>query len=153
MRSLALGHICLTTALLLLPLQAKTTSAAVPTREELQTGLRSVCVKPDNVFAANRSGLYRADQEHRAWERLDVPAQMPPGGQFARLPDGSDLLIYTVSEFDQYNVPRRDAYRFGIYLSRDSGDSWELISERDDYGPVLLHEDGTLYAITNPHNN
>jgi hypothetical protein len=38
--------------------------------------------------------------------------------------------------------------RYGLYLSHDNGTTWELVSERDDFGATLHHPSGALFAVT-----
>jgi hypothetical protein len=92
--------------------------------------------------------LFRAALKTKQWQRLKLPPGMPPNGKFATQPGKSPVLIYVAmrSAFDS-RPPRREA-RYGLYLSRDDGDTWKLVSERDDYGATLLHPSGALFAVT-----
>jgi hypothetical protein len=77
-----------------------------------------------------------------------TPLEMPPNGRFAGLPETSTLVIYIASrpEFDR--KPPLTGARYGLYLSRDGGATWELVTERADVGPTQLLSDGGLFAIT-----
>ncbi len=72
---------------------------------------------------------------------------MPANGTFAGEPDGSSLVFYMASRSDRDKKPRGN-HRYGLYLSRDDGATWELVSERDDFGPSVLLPDGGLFATT-----
>jgi hypothetical protein len=77
---------------------------------------------------------------------------MPPDGRFAGLPETSTLVIYIASRSEFDRKPPLPGARYGLYLSRDDGATWELVTERDDVGPAQLLSDGGLFAITGYHH-
>jgi hypothetical protein len=78
---------------------------------------------------------------------------MPPNGRFAGLPETSPLVVYIASRSEFDRKPPRPGARYGLYLSRDDGATWDLVSERDDFGPAQLLSDGGLFAITGYHDS
>jgi hypothetical protein len=125
-----------------LPMQAETDVFNLP--------LLSVTRRSDYAFAVAPDGLYRASLDTKKWEKLKTAPEMPLDGRFAKLPDRSPLVLYVAlkSIIGSKNKPLPPGLRYGIYLSRDHGATWELASERDNYGDTLLMPDGMLYAFT-----
>jgi len=121
--------------------------ATKPTPEEVNRPLTAVLRRPPHVFASTPDGLFRASLESKRWERLKTPPDMPLDGTFAALPDDSPQVIY-VAKRSQRDKPPRNGLRHGLYLSRDDGTTWELITARDDFGATLLLPNGTLFAVT-----
>ncbi len=121
--------------------------AADPTREEANTPLTSVSKRMFYVFASTPDGLFLAPIVTRRWQRLTTPPEMPLNGMFAKQPLRSPLIFYVATHAGSDRRPRGD-HRYGLYLSRDDGATWELVSERDDFGPTLLLADGGLFAVT-----
>jgi hypothetical protein len=121
--------------------------AAEPTHDQANTALTSVWKGKSYVFASTIDGVFRAPLDTKRWERLETPPEMPPDGTFASQPEPSTLVIY-VAMRSRLRPQNRPGSRYGLYLSRDNGTSWELVSERDDYGSTLLHPNGTLFAVT-----
>jgi len=109
----------------------------------------SVVRQETDVFASNKAGVFRANLESRQWRKLDLPAGMPLGGRFAKVPNESAMVLYVAS-----NSFGRSAAegKYGVYASSDAGETWSLLSENDDYGSVLLLPNGSLFAVTNPLN-
>jgi len=105
--------------------------------------LKSVLVRKLDVFASTERGLYRALKSERVWRKLQMPSELRPGGVFAKEPLDAKILLYcspkspSVQEFKGYD----------IYSSMDSGLSWALVSDERRFKELLLHPDGTLYAI------
>ena len=118
-----------------------------PTPDEAHTPLTSVSKRGKYVFASTPDGLFRAPLETKKWERLKTPPGMPPGGDFAGQP-GPESLVFYVSHKSQPDTKPRPGARHGLYLSRDDGSTWDLVSERDDIGPAVYLPDGGLFAIT-----
>ncbi|WP_442506136.1 hypothetical protein SH528x_004964 [Novipirellula sp. SH528] len=114
---------------------------------DMNTPFESVLRQRTDVFASNVAGLFRADMKSGQWHKLRLPAGMPPGGRFAKVPKESDTLLYVVS--DRFGRSKGEG-TYGIYASRDAGEIWSLLSENCDYGPVLLLPNGSLFAVTNP---
>ncbi len=112
--------------------------------------LISVARRTTEVFASNKYGVFRANLESRQWGQLKLPAGMPLGGRFAKSPTESTILLYVASNRSGGSGGEE---QYGVYASRDSGESWNLQSERVDYGPVLLLPNESLFAITNPLGN
>ena len=105
------------------------------------------------LFAANRAGVFRATLATKRWVKLTTPPEMPPGGMFAREPEDSSQVYYISSRQLQGWRPPVGPEKFGLYLSRDDGSTWTRVSDVDDYGPVLLLPNGTLFAVTNPSSS
>ena len=109
----------------------------------------SVLRQKTDVFASNKVGVFRANLESRQWHKLDLPVSMPLGGRFAKVPTESAMILYVASgRFDG----SASEGTYGVYSSRDAGETWSLLSENDDYGAVLLLPNGSLFAVTNPGN-
>jgi hypothetical protein len=121
--------------------------AAEPTPDEAHTPLTSVSKRESYVFASTPAGLFRASLATKRWEKLKTPPEMPQNGTFAAQPEKSPLVIYVAVRSQADRTPRR-GLRYGLYLSRDDGATWELASERDDFGATLLHPGGALFAVT-----
>jgi hypothetical protein len=117
------------------------------TPDEANTPLTAVSKRGPYVFASTPDGLFRAPLETKRWERLKTPPEMPPNGTFAVQPGGSPLVIY-VALWSKFDHQTRRGSRYGLYLSHDNGATWELVSERDDFGATLLHPSGALFAVT-----
>lgn len=107
--------------------------------------MTSVLKRESFVLALTPHGLFRASTATKRWERLKAPPGMPLKGEFASEPESSKLVFFFASRRKK-NPPIGD--RYGLYLSRDDGASWQLVSERDDCTYVLLHPSGALFAIT-----
>ncbi len=121
--------------------------ALAPEADEKNTPLSAVSKRESYVFASTADGLFRAPLATKRWERLKTPPEMPLDGKFASQPGPSPLIFYVALYPKLVKKPRGD-FRYGLYLSRDNGATWELVSERDDFGAVLLHPDGGLFAVT-----
>jgi len=105
--------------------------------------LSSVLVRGDEVFAANDCGIYRASIQDKKWSRLRTPRLMPAKGHFAHIPKDSNHLLYFFATLDADKLEPGQ----GLYDSTDGGLSWRLISGDHRFKEVLLHRDGSLYAI------
>jgi hypothetical protein len=116
-----------------------------PIGAELDLHLSSVLRRKDDVLAANAAGIFWSDLEQKEWRKLPVLEEMPTDGQFGAVPDGSNQIVYYSLGWKK----RRQGQKPGIYSSTDSGRTWQLLSEGDDYGPVLLLDSGDLFAVTN----
>ncbi len=121
--------------------------AAEPTPVEAHEPLTSISKRESYVFASTPDGLFRASLETKRWERLKTPPEMPPNGTFAHQPGRSPLVIYVALKSELDRQPRPGS-RYGLYLSRDDGVTWDLVSERNDFGATLLHPSGALFAVT-----
>jgi len=111
--------------------------------------LRSVLMRDSDVFASNATGLYRAELSSKTWKRLVLPDSMPIGGYFANQPTNSKLILYYTPKWTTDKNTNAKTKISGLYLSQDSGQTWRLVSKNDDYGPVFLHPNGNIYAVTN----
>jgi hypothetical protein len=119
--------------------------AEPPAVEELDVRLDSVLPRANDVFAAHGGGIFRADRKQKSWQKLKLPAEMPTGGLFGMVPADSPQILYYSSR--QYS--RREGERRGLYASDDAGQSWRLLAEGDDFGPVALLKCGALFSVTN----
>lgn len=137
-------HVALASAVAILGVKAAAQQEAV---NHMNAPFLSVLRQETYVFASNKAGLFRADLESRQWHKLDLPVGMPPGGKFGKVPKVSTTILYVVSDRHGRSGGKET---FGIYASRDAGETWSLLSEHDDYGPVLLLPAGSLFAVTNP---
>ncbi len=127
------------------------TLAEGPTPDQAHTPLNAVAKREAYAFASIPDGLFRAPLETKRWEKLKTPPAMPLGGTFASQPGRSPLIIYVAmkSSIRHNNAPPDpEGLRHGLYLSRDNGLTWELISERKDFGSTLLMPGGDLFAVT-----
>jgi hypothetical protein len=137
---------------LLASLTSPVALAEGPTLEQANTPLTAVTKRPEYAFASLPQGLFRASLKAKRWERLTTPPGMPTNGSFAGLPETSKLVIYIASRSTFDKEPVLAGARYGLYLSRDDGATWDLITERDDIGPALLLPDGGLFAIAGQHD-
>jgi hypothetical protein len=72
---------------------------------------------------------------------------MPFNGTFAKQPGRAPQVFYVALRSWRGPEPRLGS-RYGLYMSRDNGATWDLVSERDDIGATLLHPSGVLFAVT-----
>jgi hypothetical protein len=121
--------------------------AAEPTPDEAHMPLTSLSRRENFVFASTPDGLFRASLKSKKWERLKTPPGMPPNGTFAGQPGKQPQLFY-VTLRSQINRQPHPCERYGLYLTTDNGENWELVSERDDFGATLLLPGGALFAVT-----
>ncbi len=112
-----------------------------------QARLRSVLVRTNDVLASNSHGLFRARRSDKKWAALPIPPSMPPGGLFAQQPCGATPIFYYTPKWRARKLPHAEKKVFGLYVSEDDGQRWQLISKDYDFKEVFLHSDGTLYAI------
>ncbi len=129
-------------------------AAAEPTQEEADLDLTAILRRKADVFAFNSAGLFRAELVAEKWRKLRLPEQMPIGGTFGQVPENSPIILYRVAkpnairgEKPNADTTKNKAKKFGIYESKNNGQTWELISENDNYGQVLLVPNGTLFAV------
>ena len=120
--------------------------AAEPTAEEAHRPLTAVSKREAYVFASTPAGLFRAPLKTKRWERLKTPPGMPLNGTFASQPARSSLIIYVALRSRLERKPRPGLH-YGLYISRDNGDIWELVAERDDFGATLHHPSGALFSV------
>jgi len=109
--------------------------------------LRSVLVRKNYVFASNIHGLFRASKSDKKWVALPIPSSMPPKGYFAKQPCGVTPIFYYAGNWMAWNMPDAEKKVFGLYVSQDNGQHWQLVSKDYDFRKMFLHPDGTLYAI------
>lgn len=121
--------------------------AEEPTPVEARAWLTAVSRREAYVYASTPDGLFRASLAARRWEKLKTPPEMPLNGAFASQPRLSPLIIYIVHRSRPEPQPR-PGMRYGLYLSKDDGATWEHVTERDDFGVVLHHPSGALFAAT-----
>ena len=117
-----------------------------------QLPLSSVLVREKDVFAANKTGLFRALKADQRWQQLSLPKTMPQNGLFADQPKNSSDIWYFVPDYrlKSMNQPvfqDSDTKVGGLYHSRDDGEHWELINKQYEFRTVFLHPNGALYAI------
>ena len=125
-------------------------STGEPTQEEADLNLTSVLSRKADVFASNSAGLFRADLIAKRWQRLPLPERMPIGGTFGNVPENSSIILYRVEKSEADRKSQNNTHRFGIYQSKNDGQTWDLISENDNYKQVLLLPNGTLFATRRP---
>lgn len=106
--------------------------------------LISLHIAGSQVFASNTIGIFRAELETRQWQKLNLPDDIPLGGRFGDVPEGSGMLLYLASrEFS----PSDSEGTCGLYLSPDAGATWSLISSESNYSAALLLPNGYLFAV------
>lgn len=131
-----------TVVLLLL---ASNTLAAGPSPEELDCPLDAILLRANDVIVTCKAGIFRADLKAKEWQKLSLPAEMPPGGQFGTVPAGSPHILY----HSRSSLRREEGQTPGIFLSSDDGKTWKLLAEGYDFGPVALLDNDALFAVTN----
>jgi hypothetical protein len=109
----------------------------------MKARLSSLLVRDKEVFAANAQGIFHATKKDKKWRHLPIPKQMPPNGKFVDVPKDSDHILY-FSATHPWDKP--DPAQ-GLYDSADGGMTWCLLSGEHYFQHVLLHRDGSLYAI------
>jgi len=119
--------------------------AEPPTEDELDVRLDQVLRRKSDVLVTSNAGIFWSNSELKEWEKRTLPAEMPTGGRFGVVPEGSAQILYYTVRWNKLT----DGQRPGIYGSTDAGLTWQLLSEGDDYGPVALLENGALFAVTN----
>jgi hypothetical protein len=136
--------------LLILALPASALPATELGREEQEQTLplNSILRREQDVFASNAVGLYRAALADKQWKPLTLPAGMAPGGQLTGRAAEPDLIYYITCKWPARFSPTAGGMVHGIYFSMDSGQTWQLVSRRDDYISVYLHPNGHLFAAT-----
>ena len=102
-------------------------------QEALNAPLSSILVRDKVIFAVNEKGMFRATKKDKQWVCLPLPQQVRLKGSFGRTSGRSDHLLYFAGH--------------ALYDSTDGGITWHLISEDQGFQNVLLHHDGSLYAI------
>jgi hypothetical protein len=127
------------------------TNAAEPDQKH-SSPLRSVLRREKDVFVSNQKGLFRAELSTQTWKQLPLASGMPVDGFFAEQPSSSKTVLYYAPKWITAMVPEEAMKVPGLYASEDNGQSWRLISKSDDYGPVFLHPNGKLFAVTNGGN-
>jgi hypothetical protein len=119
-------------------------------KDERMLSLKSVLRRKNDVFVSNDAGIFRASLSEKRWERVTLPEMMPRGGSFADEPEDAKVIFYYAYKYPSATRGESgDPGVYGLYLSEDDGRSWRLVSAKSDYGPVFLHPNGTLYAVTN----
>ncbi len=119
--------------------------AEPPAPDDLDAPFHAVLLRKNDVLVTSAVGIFWADLAQKQWEKRMLPAQMPTGGRFAVVPDGSDQILYYVA---RKNTPG-EGQRIGIYLSSDAGGTWKHLAEKENCGPVALLESGAMFAVTN----
>jgi hypothetical protein len=114
--------------------------------------LHSVLRRDNDVFASNAAGVYRAELSRKTWKQLPLPDSMPVNGYFADQPTNSKLILYYTPKEIKTETANAKTGVYGLYVSRDDGQTWRLISRKDDYSRVFLHPNGNLFAVTNAEN-
>jgi len=114
--------------------------------------LRSVLRRDKDVFASNTAGLYRAELPGKTWKQLPLPDSMPVNGYFADQPINSNLVLYYAPEEITTKTTDTKTTVNGLYMSRDDGRTWKLISSNNDYSRVFLHSNGALFAVIDAYN-
>jgi hypothetical protein len=124
---------------------ARICSANPPGPNELDVPLDAVLVRTADVFVTCSDGIYRANRKAKQWNKLTLPAEMPIGGLLGTVPAGSPHILYHNSQARRLE----DGQKPGIYHSSDDGQTWKLLAEGYDYGPVALLDNDALFAATN----
>ena len=66
---------------------------AEPTQEEADLPFTDVLRRQADVFALNSAGLFCAELAAKKWRKLSLPEQMPLGGRFGEVPEGSPSIL------------------------------------------------------------
>ena len=115
---------------------------------ELEKNLHIHSLHTNNlyVFAINHEGMFRANLKSKVWEKLTLPEPISPHGWFGATPRDSHDVLYVTQ--DLHNYP--GDYTHGIYLSRDAGMTWRLLSNEHPYDAAILLNNGKLYTCYTP---
>ncbi len=114
-----------------------------PDGAAMKAPLSSLLVRDKEVFAANAKGIFHATKKDKKWSRLPIAKQMPANLVFADVPKDSDHILCFSATYHRDNPDPAQ----GLYDSTDGGMTWRLISGDYNFQHVLLHRDGSLYAI------
>lgn len=101
--------------------------------------LTAVWQGSDYVLATTSNGLFRASLADKKWARLNPPPEMGITGTFGRVPTNANFVLFIATT----DITNKSG---GIYISRDQGTSWHLISKEFKFRTAYAHEDGTIYA-------
>lgn len=114
-----------------------------PDEAAMKASLSSLLIRDKEVFAANAKGIFHATKKGKKWSRLPIPKQKSANRIFADVPKDSDHILY----FSATSPRDKPDPAQGLYDSTDGGMTWRLISGDYHFQHVLLHHDGSLYAI------
>ena len=112
------------------------------TEAEKQTSLSAIARTGDYILAANSNGFYRALLTTKQWERIPLPGKMPTVGQLATSQANSNCVFFWSPSFG-----RPAEGKGGLYVSRDAGATWHLVSDDYDFQFCFQNRDGKLYAV------
>ncbi|WP_254508580.1 WD40/YVTN/BNR-like repeat-containing protein [Anatilimnocola floriformis] len=119
--------------------------AEPPKVDELDVRLDEVLRRKTDVLVTSSAGIFWSNLEEKKWQKRTLPAQMPIGGKFGVVPTDSEQILYYSPRWHKLT----EGQRAGIYGSTDAGQTWQLLSEGGEYGPVAMLENGSLFAVTN----
>ncbi len=105
-----------------------------------QARLQSVLMRTNDIFASTSHGLFRARKSDKKWAALPIPSSMPPAGLFAKQPCGATEIFYYTPKWTAWKMPDAEKKVFGLYVSQDNGQHWQLISKDYDFKEVFLRK-------------
>lgn len=109
------------------------------TEAEKQAPLLAVARTGGFILAANSNGFFRAGTSSGKWQRIAIPTKVPIDGQFTASEANSNLVYFWFQ-----SAPKTKG---ALYLSQDSGLTWELLNDSDDFRFVYPDRYGKIYAI------
>ena len=83
--------------------------------------------RPNVLYQQNHCGVYRSDDGGDSWNDISNGLPSRFGFPFAALPNDGDTVFVIPEESDQARMTPNAT--FGIYRSRNCGESWEQLSE------------------------
>jgi hypothetical protein len=121
----------------------------------------SLAVQGETVLASTPSGLFRANRDKKAWQRLQDKTTPAPGGIFVSRGPKDKVLFYLITRAGWHESARRlwpwagaedkqktKLERPGLYRSEDAGVTWELVDATHDFREMTrLPWGGRLFAI------
>ncbi|HEX8237898.1 MAG TPA: hypothetical protein VF600_18300 [Abditibacteriaceae bacterium] len=110
--------------------------------------LTSVLLRAKDVLAVNSDGVYRASRADKVWTKMTLPEGLEPVGAFASQPENSRLLLYRNGSGACPQAQGNQNSNNKLFLSQDDGQTWRVILQSTMIGPVFLHPNGTIFAMT-----
>ena len=124
-------------------------AAYVPAEVADQTGVVSSLRRGDVVFVSTSQGIYTASVTEKVWHKLDVPAEMRPGGIFIQQSAAAQVIAY-YHPWKLYmaitDLPATPAMPSELFISKDGGKTWRQTSKDGRLTSVYIHPSGVFLS-------